>query len=197
MRKQRKVNKYVSKNEYVIGYTSNTNKKFYIDKEEFDNIKKYCWREDAYGYAVTTRNRKNIKMHKLITNTTKEEIIDHINNNPLDNRKSNLRICNAQQNVFNSSTPKNNTSGFKGVYWNKSKNKWEVKIGLNYKNIHIGRFADKEEAIKARVEAEKKLFGEYSNIDWNDPEIIGIHEELAKETEKAINEQLENLEEAL
>ena len=59
MRKQRKVNKYVSKNEYVIGYTSNTNKKFYIDKEEFDNIKKYCWREDAYGYAVTTRNRKS------------------------------------------------------------------------------------------------------------------------------------------
>ena len=194
MRTQRKVNKYILKTDYVIGYTSNTNKEFYIDIEDYENVKKYCWREDAYGYVVTSRNRKNIKLHKLLTQTSEEQIIDHINNNPLDNRKSNLRICNMQQNVFNSRTSKNNTSGFKGVYWDKSRNKWEVKIGINYKNVHLGRFDNKEDAIKTRLEAEKRLFGEYSNVDWNDPDIISIHEELAEETARIINEKLEKLE---
>lgn len=58
----------------------------------------------------------------------------------------------------NKRTPKNNTSGHKGVYWLKADNIWVAKIGMNYKEVVIGRFKDRQEAINARIEAENKYW---------------------------------------
>ena len=88
-------------------------------------------------------------------------MVDHINRNPLDNRKSNLRIVNNQQNSMNKGHQKRNTSGHKGVSWDKSRNKWYAYITVNYKLINLGRFNILEDAIKARKKAEIKYFGEY------------------------------------
>lgn len=66
--------------EYGIGWTSNTNKEFYFDIEDYDKIKDYCWYENDGGYVVTQRNRKTIRMHRLILNLSpKDDIqVDHI-----------------------------------------------------------------------------------------------------------------------
>ena len=57
---------------------------------------------------------------------------------------------------------KNNTSGEKGVYWNKKANKWQANIQVNNVLKHLGLFMDKNEAAKVRKQAEEKYFGEYA-----------------------------------
>ena len=89
-------------------------------------------------------------------------VIDHINGDNCDNRIVNLRLVTQTENNRNRCIPKDNTSGHLGVYWVNSKKKWLVQIGLNGKSIHIGYFKNKEDAIKARKEAEKK-YGFHEN----------------------------------
>lgn len=56
---------------------------------------------------------------------------------------------------------KNNTSGIRGVSWDSHKQKWVAQIGFKGKNYHLGRYAKKEDAAKARKEAEENLFGNF------------------------------------
>lgn len=87
--------------------------------------------------------------------------VDHINHNPSDNRRSNLRDCEHNQNIMNCKISKNNKSGYVGVIKIKSTSKWKAYINVNYKQINLGHHENKEDAIKARKEAEIKYFGEF------------------------------------
>ena len=89
-------------------------------------------------------------------------VIDHINGDNCDNTIENLRLVTQTENNRNRCIPKDNTSGHVGLYWMNSKKKWLVQIGSNRKSIHIGIFKNKEDAIKARKEAEKK-YGYHKN----------------------------------
>jgi hypothetical protein len=88
-------------------------------------------------------------------------IVDHINHDKLDNRKSNLRLCNQSENMANQIKRISNTSGYKGVYWSTEKNKWYVKIGVKNKNIHIGYYENFEDAIIERIKAEDEYHGDF------------------------------------
>lgn len=72
--------------------------------------------------------------------------IDHINNNKQDNRWENLRIATPHNNGCNRGKQTNNTSGFKGVYYNKRDGNWQCKLTSKGKVIHVGYFLNKEEA---------------------------------------------------
>jgi hypothetical protein len=87
---------------------------------------------------------------------------DHKDCNPFNNRKENLRPATKSQNATNRSKQSNNTSGVVGVYWHNRDQIWGARIGVNKKNIHLGYFVDKENAIKARLNAEVKYFGEFA-----------------------------------
>lgn len=80
--------------------------------------------------------------------------IDHINHNTLDNRICNLRSVSKQENSKNRFIPSNNKSGHMGVIWHKDTNKWCAQIVISKKHIHLGLFADINNAIKVRKEAE-------------------------------------------
>lgn len=84
------------------------------------------------------------------------EQIDHVNHDRSDNRLSNLRPSNNADNHKNRTLNKNNVSKCCGVTWHKSRQLWQTYIIVNYKNIFLGRFADKFEAICARKSAEIK-----------------------------------------
>ena len=88
--------------------------------------------------------------------------MDHINQNPQDNRLSNLRLANKSENSINNPIHSNNTSGIIGVSWDKRQQSWRAYISYQKKRIELGRFENKEEAIKRRLEAEKKYFGEFA-----------------------------------
>lgn len=138
-----------------------------IDLEDIDKVKDIKWHLNKNGYVQTNINNKNTEhinlLHRLLMDCPDDKVVDHINHNTLDNRKSNLRICTKYENNKNTRLSKNNTSGTTGVYWNKLKNKWQAGIKVNYKQIHLGYFETKEEAIEARKQAEIDYFGEYRN----------------------------------
>lgn len=171
-------NKYDLSREYGIGYTSK-GEEFYFDLEDFDKIKNYCWyiTKKKHKYVVANTiindNKTQISLHRLVMNVTDTEIdIDHIKHKEYDNRKSQLRICNAILNERNRVLNKNNTSGVKGVWKNKYNNKWIAEIYVNKEKISLGSFIDKEDAINARKEAEEKYFGEYS---YDNSQKLGIN----------------------
>ena len=162
---KKKYNRYDLSGEYGIGWTSNTNKEFYFDLEDYEKIKDYCWIEEVgtTGYSsirarVPGENRIVI-MHWIILG---EKWYDHINRNPFDNKKENLRKATRAENNRNCSISKNNTSGIIGVSWNKTNNSWRVRITVDRQTIEVGSFLNKEDAIVARLKAELLYFGEFA-----------------------------------
>jgi hypothetical protein len=144
--------------DYYIGYASNTNKEFYIDAEDFDAIKEYCWCEsqnETINRISANVNGKTIRMHILLGYKN----YDHADRNELNNRKYNLRQCTPSQNAINKGVRSNNTSGVTGVSWSRTSNRWVVQISKEHKTKTIGSYISKEDAIKARLEAELKYFG--------------------------------------
>ena len=103
-----------------------------------------------------------IRMHRLILNADNEQVVDHINHHKEDNRKCNIRLCTTKENNRNIGVQKNNTSGQTGIIYDEKYNCWRVSIPVDYKKINIGTFANKQDAVNARLEAEKEYFGEYS-----------------------------------
>lgn len=147
------------------------NKYALVDDEDYNRINKYKWytlKTKTNYYAMRdNRNSKRTKgfvigMHREIINCPKNKEVDHIDHNGLNNQKSNLRICTEKQNHYNCRLQKtNNTSGYKGVSWNKDHNKWRVRINKNNKEILIGRYDNKINAINAYNKAAKKYYGKF------------------------------------
>lgn len=156
----KKYNTYDLTGDYGIGYT-NKGEKFYFDLEDYDKIKGYCWRM-SHGYLEANgSNHENIRMHRLITDF-KYEFVDHKNRKKYDNRKNNLRPATKSENSRNQSKKKNNTTGFIGIAWRKRDKVWSANIRINGKQKWLGQFQTKEEAIKARLEAEFKYYKEFA-----------------------------------
>ena len=165
--RQRKTNIITLYKDYGIIKTSNFQEKEYLfDIEDVAILNGKYWYEDDYGYLTTAvkvdGKYKYLKFHRLVMSAKKGQYVDHKNRNRADNRKENLRICSHIDNDRNRSVQKNNTSGIIGVGWDKSRNKWIATIKNNGKTIHLGRFDNKVNAIKARLKAEKVYFGEFA-----------------------------------
>jgi hypothetical protein len=108
--------------------------------------------------------------------------VDHIDNNRLNNNINNLRFATFKENSRNSKIRSDNTSGIKGVTFNKKMNKWMAQIQMDGKNKYLGLYEKFEDAINARVKASTKYFGEFKNkceqeiiINLNVPNKIKIN----------------------
>lgn len=149
---------------YVIIYT-NKNEEIYIDRQDYDKVKEYCWWINDYGYVVANNlNGSNIQIHRLITNCPDDLYVDHIGGKQTrnDNRRFNLRFATPSENRINIGLMPTNTSGVSGVSWVVSKQKWVASIGINQKLIALGHYKNFEDAVAARKKAELELFGEWS-----------------------------------
>lgn len=128
-----------------------------IDIADVEKCSKLTWqikfaKETQQFYVVSSRNRTNeIKLHRYLLECPQGLVVDHINHNPLDNRKTNLRIITTRGNAFNQSRRKDNKSGCSGVFKTKSG---------KYKAVHyktsLGVYNTKQEAIMM-----KKYYTEY------------------------------------
>ena len=152
-------NEYVDCGDYyeVFDYAG---KKFVIDKEDYELVKQYKWHVDCQDYVLAkTNDGKTIKLHRLLLGvlTNSEIEIDHINRVRNDNRRCNLRLADRSINMINTGLSKHNKSGYKGVYWSTSVNKWCVQITRNKKKYYLGSYDTKEEAIEARKKAETEF----------------------------------------
>lgn len=135
-----------------------------VDNDYYETIIKYSWHLSTNGYLCCRINGKLVLLHRLIMNDDKETYfeIDHINLNKLDNRKKNLRVVTPSQNQMNRDVMSNNTSGYTGVTWDKTRNKWKATINENGHCHNLGRFDRLEDAIAARKVAEEKYHNEYA-----------------------------------
>lgn len=135
-----------------------------VDNEDFERLKPFKWRYSTVGYATTVGSKRGdvIYMHRLILGTPMGMFTDHKNSDRLDNRKENLRICTKGENERNTPKRKNNTSGFKGIYWRKDTKKWTTHLMVNRKYI-VGKCHEKiEDAIREYDEMARKYHGEFA-----------------------------------
>lgn len=123
--------------------------------------KRVC--KDSKDYAICRWEGKPRKVHRIIMGVVDNISIevDHINGDPSDNRKCNLRVCTHSENLKNQKLHEDNTSGYSGVNWDKNKRRWVAEIIVDGKR-HRKRFKTKEEAIVKRKEWEELYFGEYA-----------------------------------
>ena len=118
-----------------------------------------------YNYRHISINGKLYKVHRLVWLMEYGELpdyIDHIDGNGLNNHISNLRSCDMSQNIANSRSSKNNTSGFKGVSWDKKTGKWLSSIKCGRRAHNLGRFDTKEEAAAMYLAVARNLFGQFA-----------------------------------
>lgn len=131
-----------------------------IDRADIELVNHITWHLGSDRY-VCGKDGKTLQMHRVIMNPGKGQIVDHINGDRTDNRRSNLRLCGMSENLWNSRFRDNNSSGYKGVSKHKRSGRWQAKITVRYKQHHLGLFDSAEEAAKAYDEASKRLHGEY------------------------------------
>jgi len=149
-----------------------------VDDEDFDFLNQFGWYA-CYNKSISNfyaqrshylrdirgkRKLKMIMMHRLIMERIvcrklqRNELIDHINHDPLDNRRENLRIATNRQNMQNMT--RKTTSKYPGVSWVKDGCKWRAEIWMNGKSKYLGIFKDEREAAKAYERACRELCGE-------------------------------------
>ena len=144
-----------------------------IDLEDVDRCKQFLWcvgktyhlENDIY-YIRTNTKCKCLLLHKYLTETSgRLNIVDHIDGDMMNNRRSNLRIGTMQTNNMNR-THKNESSvsGYRGIYYDYRSDppKWVSHIKDNGKRLHLGRFDTFEEALFCRKVAEEKYFGKFA-----------------------------------
>jgi hypothetical protein len=130
---------------------------------------KYAGEEAGYinnqGYQFIGINGSRYLAHRLawliVTGEWPKDKIDHEDGDPSNNKFSNLREATQQENNRNRKTNSNNTSGVKGVYWNKPCQKWQVQIKIDGTSTHLGYFDSFDEAVAVRKLAELEHFGKF------------------------------------
>lgn len=145
---------------YGICRTYNAKQYYYFSMSDYEKIKEYCWSEHinkntGYHSLRAKVNKKVISMYKLLGLYNP----DHINRNPLDNRRENFNVhtTNREQ-CLNQGLRKDNKYGCKGIEWRKQRNKWQARISVNGKQKYLGLFDNKEDAIISRLKAEIEYY---------------------------------------
>jgi len=161
--KAKRKNKYeiINGGKTVLG-TCPTGEKFIIDICDLDKTKKHTWYITGKGSAMTCANSSGCTLYQWLINPQKGYEVDHIDRDRMNNCRNNLRICTHQQNQCNQYLQSNNTSGVIGVRFYKPRNKYVARIKYWGKDIHLGYYINKTEAMQARNEGAKLLFGEFA-----------------------------------
>ena len=141
----------------------NSTLKVLIDDEDFQKVSQYNWSIHE-GYAVTGSTKMNNQqfLQNIVLYNPNKILIDHKDRNKLNYQKENLRFANKSLNSANAGIWKNNTSGYRGVTWNKNAEKWQAQIKINGIMKYIGYFKNKHEAALAYNDAANSAFGEFA-----------------------------------
>jgi hypothetical protein len=120
------------------------------------------------GHLETSIDCKKQKLHRLAWLHYYGEWpageVDHINGDPGDNRIANLRIATHAENMRNMKMKRTNSIGVKGVFFDRARNKYQARIKVGYKGIHLGRYDTIEEAAAAYARASEKYHGEFGRL---------------------------------
>jgi hypothetical protein len=130
-----------------------------VDGEDYDRLNQHLWYPHIKGYILRYEKGRALYLHNEVLGLPAKSWVDHINRDPYDNRKENLRIVDQSTNTQNSDKRKRNTSGFKGVSYDKLVRKFRAQISKDRKTYYIGIYDSPREAALAYDEAALRLFG--------------------------------------
>jgi hypothetical protein len=135
-----------------------------IDDADFDLVSQFKWHAHFDGtnwYALRRTATGHQSMHNLVMGSPTGVKIDHRDHNGLNNRRGNLRVCEHRQNCYNLKMKVTNRSGYKGVSWKTTHQRWcaQIRFGKVY---HLGLFEDKIDAARAYDSAAVRYFGEFA-----------------------------------
>ena len=139
-----------------------------IDAQDVAIVRRYRWIRNTSGYAQASdrrREKRTVLMHRLILGVVDGEV-DHIDHDPLNNRRSNLRQCTRAQNCQNRAPKRSQRSKFKGVAWDARRKKWRAQIHVQRRQIGLGRFTDESEAARAYDRAARVHFGAFAWLNF-------------------------------
>lgn len=141
-----------------------------VDREDYPYLSQFNWFVDRKGYALRSLPRNGgqslkVRLHRELIGAKKGEIVDHINRDKLDNRKSNLRIVTPSQSCMNQGLRKDNQCGYRGVSYRKDSGKWRAWINIDHKRTHLGSYTTADEAALAYNVAAMKYFQEYAVLN--------------------------------
>ena len=140
-------------------------KSFLIDKQDYPVVSQHRWHVDKDGRVATTfADGKSTRLHRYILGRIEADV-DHINGDPTDNRRCNLRFATRTQNNQNMRLRSDNSTGYKGVCCHKKTGKYLAYINANGKRIHLGSFTNPEEAAEAYDKAAIYYFGEFAKTN--------------------------------
>lgn len=139
-----------------------------VDDADYGYFSQWNWYVDSKGYAKrdteVAGRRFSWKLHRMVAAVPDGIIVNHINGNPLDNRRANLRTVTPRQNCLNRTARKGRK--YKGVYKNAKAATYTARIISNGKHIYLGSFRDEIEAAKAYDAAAKEHHGEYAKLNF-------------------------------
>lgn len=124
---------------------------------------------DSKGYRCGSVRGRSYQLHRLAWylhyGVWPPADIDHINGDRADNRIANLRLATRKENSRNRKMHHTNTSGFRGVTWDRTKNRWKAKITVDGRSCSLGNFLDPAKASEAYEKAAAKHFGDFRRHD--------------------------------
>ncbi len=142
-----------------------------VDAADYEELAQYNWFANGNGklgfYAARRLpDGKQQFMHRALMDPPPGMVVDHIDGNRANNRRTNLRVCTTKQNVRNSRAVPGSSSRFKGVHFDKQTGKWVATICCDGKSIYLGSFNDETEAARAYDRKARQLFGEFARLNF-------------------------------
>jgi hypothetical protein len=145
-----------------------------VDDERYEDLVGYRWRlkhARRGGASVVAAPRRNgkqrhIALHRLVVGAPAGTMVDHIDGNPLDNRRDNLRLANNSLNQANRRKSSRKSSKYKGVCRHRQLGKWQAAICVNGQRRYLGVFDHEEAAAKAYDAAARQAFGEFARPNF-------------------------------
>lgn len=154
-----------------------------VDAIDLNYVGDWCWMIGTTGYAMRSvlkptapSGKGMVRMHRSIVERVlgrslgQHELVDHINHDTLDNRRSNLRLCNLSQNTQNM-TKSRGGSQYLGVCWDKERGKWKAEIRFDGVRTQVGRFDDEAEAAWYRDQWAIALHGNFASLNFDYVEV--------------------------
>lgn len=131
-------------------------------------LSSYKWKfqhnTEKYIQINSSANGTAMLMSRFILSAEDGQFVDHINRDPTDNRRENLRFCNLSQNAMNRESLIG--SKFKGVYYCKQRGNWVAQITINKKTKNLGRFLTQDQAAMAYDSMAKIHYGEFAKLNF-------------------------------